>query len=64
MTTDNNELKNQVDDAFSYLESRIFELKEDDQYYIKELMRYIERLEYENEELKEQIRLINNIFQN
>ena len=63
MTTDNNKLKNQLDDAlYSYLESRIFELKEDDQYYIKELMRYVEHLEYENEELKEQIRLINNIF--
>lgn len=60
MTTDNNELKNQVDDAFSYLESRIFELKEDDQYYIKELMRYVEHLEYENEELNNYIKEYNN----
>ena len=60
MTTDNNELKNQVDDAFSYIESRIFELKEDDQYYIKELMRYVEHLEYENEELNNYIKEYNN----
>ena len=60
MTTDNNELKNQLDDAYSYLEYRIFELKEDDQYYIKELMRYIERLECENEELNNYIKEYNN----
>ena len=60
MTTDNNKLRNQLDDAYSYLEYRIFELKEDDQYYIKELMRYIERLECENEELNNYIKEYNN----
>lgn len=48
MTTNDSKLKNQLDNAYSD--------------YIKDLIRYIERLEYENEELKEQIRLINNIF--
>lgn len=51
-TTENNKLRNQVDDSYSIYNLYI--------YYIKDLIKYIERLKYENEELKEQINLLKN----
>lgn len=42
----NNKLLDRVDDGFNYFyDYRLSELKEDDRYYIKAFMNYIEHLE-------------------
>ena len=52
----NHVLLDKVDDGFNYFNGyRLEELKEDDVYYIKSFMDYIEQLEYQVDILNEKI---------
>lgn len=52
-----NTLLDQVDDGFNYfLDYRLEEIKEDDQYYIKAFMKYIDVLECKVDKLSKQLR--------
>ena len=47
--------KQTVDDAIGYLSFRMEELKQDDQFYLDILLKYIDNIEHENLELEDQV---------
>ena len=51
----NKKLRNQASEAIGYFSSRMEDLNEEHQFYLDIILQYIDKVEYENKELEDQV---------